>query len=111
MLNITWKLRVSAEELEAWKVAAGSDGEILSVWIRNQCNEAASAVDKPSPEVLEKVIGKGEWGDPVRRVTERVAEKEQPNPMACANCDHLKSKHGGFKGACQADTCLCGGFE
>ena len=34
-----------------------------------------------------------------------------PNPKLCVNCDHLKIKHGGFKGACQVENCMCGGFE
>jgi hypothetical protein len=34
-----------------------------------------------------------------------------PTPLICANCEHPKSKHHGFKSACQADTCLCGSFE
>jgi plasmid stability protein len=34
-----------------------------------------------------------------------------PRSEVCANCDHRKSKHGGFGGACQEDNCLCSGFK
>jgi len=35
----------------------------------------------------------------------------RPQAGICVNCDHPKVKHGGFKGACQSENCLCGGFE
>lgn len=34
-----------------------------------------------------------------------------PRANVCVNCDHAKSKHGGFGGACQEDGCMCGKFE
>lgn len=38
-------------------------------------------------------------------------EREYPATHECVNCEHGKSKHGGFGDACQSDNCLCGGFE
>jgi len=34
-----------------------------------------------------------------------------PSPNVCANCEHPKSKHGGFGTCCQADCCACPRFE
>ena len=38
MLNTTWKLRVSEEDLAEWKVQAAESGMLLSEWIRARCN-------------------------------------------------------------------------
>ena len=53
MLDTTWKLRVSAEELDKWKVEAERDGKLLSEWIREQCNAACE--DNRVPDVRPEV--------------------------------------------------------
>lgn len=35
----------------------------------------------------------------------------KPSPNICANCEHKRSRHGGFGHACQEDNCLCARFE
>ena len=64
-------------------------------------------------------------GRKVPRNKERKATVSGPNPIRevsdirgagprtgdCVHCGHEKRKHGGFRGACQADNCLCGGYE
>jgi hypothetical protein len=55
--------------------------------------------------------------DPILKATGgSIRESEQAGTIAdfrtlCANCEHLRKRHGGFKTSCQEDNCLCAGFE
>ena len=39
MLGVTFKLRLSAEEMGEWKRKAAEGGKSLALWIREKCNE------------------------------------------------------------------------
>lgn len=98
MLNVTWKLRVSEEELGQWKEKAAKSGMLLSEWIRAKCNGSSE-----HKEVREsRAVSTSSRREPVTA---------EPLVGICANCEHKKTRHGGFKGCCQEDNCLCAGFE
>ena len=59
-------------------------------------------------DAVEESIARSGQGIEVRTVA---GDPGLPNPKVCVNCDHQKGKHGGFKGACQVENCMCGGFE
>jgi len=93
MLDTTWKLRVSAEELELWKAEAARAGMLVSEWIREQCNAAASS---PIPGVREDVgVRAPERREPVavepvyRESERKLAWNETPKAEAGARqCPH-----------------------
>lgn len=109
MMNTTWKLRLSTEELESWKTAAAAEGKLLSEWVRESCNgEAAGYETEP------KKLGNRKDVSGAKNVPADTGRKPTASGVPahlCANCEHAKSKHWGFRGACQSDNCLCPGFE
>jgi|SRR5579863_555970 len=136
MLDTTWKLRVSENELTEWKAMAAERGMLLSEWIRSCCNAAgpstARRIEKIAAEMAhdagKSIIEELEPVASVSSVREDAAVPaaggrkpftdpfppeavSDPKPGICANCEHRRSKHGGFGSACQEDNCLCSGFE
>lgn len=129
-MKTTISLRVEVEEAEKWKSKAGE--RTLTEWIREQCNVVANGQAVILVPTQRRVLGREESGesdrvpDVPRDVKVRAAKGRKseagggsfgkppitlPRAGVCVNCDHPKSKHGGFKGACQAEQCMCGGFE
>jgi hypothetical protein len=111
MKTARWELRIEPEELTEWKAMAAERGMLLSEWIRSCCNGAGPSTARR----IEEIEGSARISDvrqdaavPAAKGRESVAV---PSPGICANCEHRRSKHGGFGSACQEDNCLCSGFE
>jgi len=116
MLEKTWKLRVSAEELSTWKEEAAKRGVLLSEWIRKKCNDDKLPHKPGMPEwpgAAEDVPRDSGVPTSKRREPSAVGitKLSVPAPDICANCEHKKSRHGGWGKCCQEDNCLCERFE
>jgi hypothetical protein len=110
-LGTTWKLRVSEEELSEWKQSALGQGKLLSEWIREQCNEGVHGV--PEDHRVPKVRKGGEVraGGGREPAAGGAVVQHTTGGDVCMGCEHARIKHRGFKTACQAENCLCGGFK
>lgn len=127
MLEKTVKLRVSAAELARWKAVAAANEKSVSEWIRGWCNTVCDppwekVIVQPAiqhdPRAFEKILYHGLVEAPEKLAAARAAVGPavpdfvpKLSPKICANCEHKRSRHSGFKGCCQEDNCLCAGFE
>ena len=96
MLETTWKLRVSEEELKTWKAYAAERGMILSEWVRDTLNTASEQAPIPVS---------------VKAPSKRV-DKDAPKAIPVCECGHRRADHGGFGTACTGElgSCKCQSF-
>jgi hypothetical protein len=113
MLDVTWKLRVSQDELESWKATAAHNGVMLSEWVRETLNSECY-----TPRAVGDVISGNESRKP--KASKKVAKSETQHQsvakslgIALCECGHRRGLHTDRGDACSGELgmCKCSGWR
>ena len=111
MMNTTWKLRLSEEELGRWKRAAAVRGQLLSEWVRENCEAGADADLEEGHHKLPDVSRTAKVREDGGRESVSVESVPGiPKPIDKCMCGDTYEQH--YHGhSCQAKLCQCRIFE